>query len=404
MTVEAGNKTVFDKEFTRQEPLPREAVQAAVELMDTGRLHRYNAPPGDRSQTALLEIEFARLIGTEFCLGLNSCGGAIYVALLSAGVKPGQKVLCNAFTLAPVPGALANAGAQAVMVEITPDLTISLDDLAEKAEKSGARYLLLSHMRGHIVDMDRLLDICRQYGLTLIEDCAHTMGASWNDRPTGAFGRAGCFSTQTYKHVNSGEGGLLVTDDPDLAAKAILYSGSYMLYDHHLARPPLEAFEPYREHIPNFSLRMSELVAAILRPQVKNLAAQCAKWNERYHALERGLNESDKIVVPRRPPQEKFVGSSIQFLLRGMTEKQTETFLTETAARGVIIKWFGRNRAHGFTSSHHNWRYLGPPAGLPHTDEILKYLCDMRIPLTFDLDDCRLITTVIKEVIAEVSG
>ena len=87
-------------------------------------------------------------------------------------------MLSNAFTLAPVPGAIASVGAVPVFVEVTEDLTIDLDDLAAKAAESSARVLLLSHMRGHVCDMDRLMAICHEAGVTVIEDCAHTMGAS----------------------------------------------------------------------------------------------------------------------------------------------------------------------------------------------------------------------------------
>ncbi|MCK5204614.1 MAG: DegT/DnrJ/EryC1/StrS family aminotransferase, partial [Desulfobacterales bacterium] len=100
------------------------------------------------------------------------------------------------------------------------------------------------------------------------------------------FGKIGCFSTQTYKHMNSGEGGLLVTNDDDIIAQAILYSGSYMLYDTHLSRPSLEVFEQYIKMIPNYSLRMTNLQAALLRPQLKDLDAQVARWNKRYQILE----------------------------------------------------------------------------------------------------------------------
>ena len=88
-------------------------------------------------------------------------------------------------------------------------------------------------MRGHLCDMERLDSIVRQNNLILIEDCAHTMGAAWNGRKSGNFGLAGCFSTQTYKHLNSGEGGLLTSDDPEFMARAIIMSGSYMLYERH---------------------------------------------------------------------------------------------------------------------------------------------------------------------------
>ena len=82
---------------------------------------------------------------------------------------------------------------------------------AAKAEASGARVLLLSYMRGHVPDMDRVMAACTRLGLGVIEDCAHTLGATWRGRLTGTFGEAGCFSAQTFKHLNSGEGGFVVT-------------------------------------------------------------------------------------------------------------------------------------------------------------------------------------------------
>jgi len=137
----------------------------------------------------MLEAEFAAHLGARFCVAVNSCGSAMFLALLCAWVKPGDAVLMNAFTLAPVPGAVAHAGARHVLVEITQDLVINLDDLVCKAKETGAHHLLLSHMLGHIADMPRLMGICDDLGITVIEDCAHTMGASWAGHPTGRFGK-----------------------------------------------------------------------------------------------------------------------------------------------------------------------------------------------------------------------
>lgn len=105
-----------------------------------------------------------------------------------------------------MPGAIHNTGAQIILVEITDDYTIDFDDLAARAAEKDVKWFMMSHMRGHIADMDRIMEICRQHGITLIEDCAHTMGARWNGKLSGSFGTAACFSTQTYKHMNSGEG------------------------------------------------------------------------------------------------------------------------------------------------------------------------------------------------------
>jgi dTDP-4-amino-4,6-dideoxygalactose transaminase len=397
-------KTVFTKEFTKQESIPEEGIKRSVELLRTGRLHRYNTRPNEESDVALLEKEFAEYLGTKYCAALSSCGSTLYVALKCAGVKPGDMVLSNSFTLAPVPGAIVNAGAEPVFVECTEDYTIDLEDLDKKARKSGARYLLLSHMRGHIADMDAISGIVDKHGLCLIEDCAHTMGARWGDRHTGTFGKIGCFSTHTYKHMNSGEGGLLVTNDEDIIAQAILYSGSYMLYDKHISRPSVEVFERHKKMIPNFSLRMSNLQAALLRPQLRTLDSQVARWNERYSMLENELNKVDNIVVPKRDSKEHFVGSSLQFTLKDLTRKQAEQFVDECHHRGVEIKWFGWKEPQGYTSTFDSWQYISHIPKLPKTKKTLDFMCDFRIPLTFSIEDCKTIATVIREVMDEVAA
>jgi dTDP-4-amino-4,6-dideoxygalactose transaminase len=402
MKPQSAETIKFTKEFTRQEPIPEAGIKRALELMKSGRLHRYNTAAGEISEVSLLEKEYADYVGSRFCLGLSSCGSSMYVALKSLGVVAGDKVLCNAFTLAPVPGAVENAGAVPVFVEITEDYLTDLEDLENKAKQSGAKYFLLSHMRGHIVDMDCVTEICRRQGISLIEDCAHTVGCRWGDKFTGTFGRAGCYSSQTYKHMNSGEGGLLVTDDQDVIAKAILYSGSYMLYERHISRPPLEVFEHYKKLIPNFSLRMSNLVAALIRPQLADLDRQCRRWNERYDLLEKELMSVPHIRIPKRQAKEGLVGSSMQFTLTGTEIPKVLDFLKTCAERGVEIKWFGAKEPVGFTSSWESWQYVNTSHSLPSTREVLNFMCDFRIPLTFTLEDCKTVAAVIRQVAAEI--
>jgi len=395
-------KKQFTKDFTLQEPICDEGIEKAVGILKSGKLHRYNVEPGEKGEAAILEEEFAAYMGKKYCLACASCGSAMYLALKSAGVNPGDKVLCNAYTLAPVPGAIENSGATIELVDIVDDYTIDLDDLEEKAKAPDVRWFMLSHMRGHITNMDRLMEICAAHNLVLIEDCAHTMGATWDGKKSGSFGAAACFSTQTYKHMNSGEGGLLVTDDPDLIARAIIYSGSYMLYERHTSRPGMDVFEGIKTMVPNYSSRMDNLRAAILRPQLNILDHQCERWNKRYRILEQGLNEIDGITCPPRDPRENYVGSSIQFSLKGQDEKTIRHFLAECLNRGVELKWFGSKEPVGFTSAYESWRYFGELPYLANTKRILAVMCDMRIPLTFTLDDCRLILEIIADVSAKV--
>ncbi|WP_018387326.1 DegT/DnrJ/EryC1/StrS aminotransferase family protein [Ancylobacter sp. FA202] len=382
----------FTGSFTQQLPLPEDAIAAAEAVMRSGRLHRYNVAPGEVSEAARLEEEFARWQGARYCLALASGGQAMQIALRAAGVMPGERVLTNAFTLAPVPGAIAAVGAVPVLVETTDDLVIDLDDLSSKATASGATVLLLSHMRGHICDMDKLTALAIAHRLRVIEDCAHTMGARWNGRRSGAFGLAACFSTQTYKHLNSGEGGLLTSDDADLMARAVLLSGSYMLYERHGAAPSAEAFAQVRLDTPNMSARMDNLRAALLRPQLARIEDSLAGWNARHDHLASLLAAHPAVQMPARPPQESYVGSSIQFRVPALSAGGCTALLAAAAGRGVELKWFGAAEPVGFTSAHTSWRYIARHE-LPQTERVLATLFDMRIPLTFLLEDCDLIAT-----------
>ncbi|WP_226621156.1 DegT/DnrJ/EryC1/StrS family aminotransferase [Alloyangia pacifica] len=388
----------FTGSFTQQEPIPEVGIEAALEVLRHGRLHRYNTAAGETAETALLEQEFAAFTGARYCVAVASGGYALGCALRALEVQPGEKVLTNAFTLAPVPGAIAAVGAVPVFVGVTEDLVIDLDDLAAKLPQ--ARVLMLSHMRGHLCDMDRLMALCDAAGVQVIEDCAHTMGASWNGTPSGRHGAIGCYSTQTYKHMNSGEGGFLVTDDEDLAARAVMLSGSYMLYERHLAAPGPEVFERVKYVTPNVSGRMDNLRAALLRPQLADLPTQIARWNDRYRVVEDGLRGTPGLTVIARPAAERFVGSSIQALLLDWTPEAIQEVLARCAARGVELKWFGGRAPVAFTSRYDSWRYA-PSEPIPATDRILTGILDMRLPLTFSLEDCALIARIIR---AEVSA
>ncbi len=391
---------VFKGNFTQQEPIPEEAIEAAVEVMRSGRLHRYNVAAGETSETALLEQEFADYMGAKYCLAVASGGYALSAALKAVGCEPQEPVLTNGFTLSPVPGAIVAAGGRVVLVDITDNLVIDLEDLERKITDSGSKKLMLSHMRGHLADMHALMAICDKHGVVVIEDCAHTMGASWAGIKSGRFGQVACYSTQTYKHINSGEGGFIITDDEAIAARATVLSGSYMLFGRHLSAPAEEHFADIRLETPNCSGRMDNLRAAILRPQLRQIDDSVRRWNERYQAIEQGLSGIAGLRLTVRPPEEVYVGSSIQFLADGFSTDAIVAFVQRCLDRGVELKWFGSEDPVAYTSRHQSWHYVEPQQ-LPASDRLLSVLCDMRIPLTFSVDDCRQIASIIRECFIE---
>ena len=392
--------TKFTKPFTQQEPIPAAAIERAVEVMKSGRLHRYNLAEGDANEASQLEREYAEWQGVDYCVACTSGGYAIQLALRACGVEPGDRVLANAYTLAPVPGAIHNVGGVPVLVGIDSNYHIDMTDLEAKAMQTGARFLLLSHMRGHIADMDRLTEICDRLDICLIEDCAHTMGASWRNRKSGNFGRAAAFSTQTYKHMNSGEGGFLTTNDPVVAARAVVSSGSYMLYGRHGAIPAEEVFRDVRLHAPNYSGRMDHLRAVLLRAQLPALEDSVARWNVLYDRLAARLAAMEGVVIPARRQEEFYVGSSIQFRAEALTREQVPQLMAACAARGVELKWFGDDEPKAFTSRYDSWKYIDDLPHLPGTLAVLEKTLDMRVPLTFDVDDCELIADIIEDEVA----
>ena len=391
----------FTGNFTQQESIPDAGIEAALAVLKHGRLHRYNVVKGEVAETSLLETEYAAYTGAKYCLAVASGGYALAAGLRAAGLKAGDKVLTNAFTLAPVPGAIVNAGGIPVFVEVTENLVMDLEDLQRKITRSGSKFLMLSHMRGHVVDMDALMTICNAEGVIVIEDCAHTMGASWNGTPSGRHGLIGCYSTQTFKHINSGEGGLLITDDAEVMARATMLSGSYMLYGAHAAGAPAETFKDIRLDTPNCSGRMDNLRAAILRPQLAQLDEQGRKWNARYARMEKGLQNIAGLRLIPRPEKEYFVASSFQFTLPDWNAGNVHEVQQRCAERGVELKWFGADKPVGFTSRHDSWRYVEAHE-LPQTDHVLLGLMDMRLPLTFSLEDCDILAAIIREEVSAV--
>ena len=144
---------------------------------------------------------------------------------------------------------------------------------------------------------------------------------------------------------------------------------------------------------------MSNLVACILRPQLREMRERGERWNSIYAALEERLNRIQGITVPEREPNEEFVASSIQFHVSGLSAEQIQGLADRCTARGVAIKWFGRDEPMGYTSQYHHWEYLTPQE-LPDTRHMLSTTCDMRIPLALTASECDAIAGILSEEMA----
>merc|ERR1712127_275148 len=264
-----------------------------------------------------------------------------------AGLQPGDEVLSNAFTFGAVPSAIEHAGGKAVYVESDYNHCMDIDSLEKKlVEYPNCKYCLISHMRGKLADMDAVKDACDRHDVTLLEDCAHSLSVYWKGKHSGHVGRVAAISSQSYKMINSGEGGFLITDDADIAAKAAVYAGAYEgLAAKHTTVPGPEVFGDLPKEIPNYSLRMSALAAAVIKPQIKTLDERTAKYNERYEQLVSKVTArmgNYLSVAPITPGVTQPVHDSLQFnLSHEFTDEQVQQFLDECAEHGLPVELFG---------------------------------------------------------------
>ena len=375
---------------------------------DALAVFRYNVASRDESEVSQCENEFADFTGHNFALGLNSCGSAIFLMLKCAGAEHGDKVLTNGFTFTAVPSAIVHAGCEPVYVETTPGYVVDTADLEKKMDENpDAKYFIVSHMRGKIASMDEVKAACEKRGVTLLEDCAHSLGVLWNGAHTGHHGEMAAFSSQSYKMLNSGEGGFLVTDDDYKFAKAMAYAGAYeVLALKHVRCPSQDALDAAMDgSIPNFSLRMHEATAAMLRPQILTIEKRRAIYNERYYRIAARLAAIPGVSVEDQRDEVTIVGDSVQFnveaaVLGDDLDAGANAFLQQCEARGLPVERFGaKTNARNFK----NWRYAKQPlCGLPVTADIISRAFDVRLPLLFDEDDFDLMIEIIEDSLNNV--
>jgi dTDP-4-amino-4,6-dideoxygalactose transaminase len=356
-------------------------------ILATGDLFRYTS---DNSPVALLEAEFAALLGAKYALAVSSCSAALFLSLKALGLPDGARVMIPAFTFAAVPSSIVHAGMVPVLCECGEDYRIDMEDF--RAKLPGVDAVMISHMRGHTSDMDAIMALADAAGLPVIEDAAHSLGTTWAGRNIGTIGKVGCFSFQSYKLINAGEGGIMVTDDADLIAQAVIMSGAY---EHNWKKHPVlhEAFGRWQNRLPLYNLRLNTLSAAIIRPQLAQLARRVA-YGRRNHDLVAGLlNRSPWIEVPAKLDPEVRAPDSIQFNLVGMETRDIEGFAAEAEARGVKVQVFGASRDNA--RAFWNWRFLGATPDLPKTRAMLMRACDVRLPARLTAEDCGVIAAIL---------
>ena len=250
-------------------------IDEVVASMKTGWL-------GTGPKVARFEREFAAYRGAPIGVALNSCTAALHLSVTALDLKPGDEVITTGLTFCATINAIIHAGAVPVLADVDP-ATMNLDPgrVREKITPR-TRAILPVHFAGRPCDMEGLLSLAEEHGLTIIEDCAHAIESEYRGRACGTFGRFGCFSFYVTKNLVTGEGGMILTSDEEAAAR-IKVLGLHGMSADAWKRFSDEGYKHYLVTEAGFKYNMMDLQAAVGIHQLarvkKNLIRRTEIWD-----------------------------------------------------------------------------------------------------------------------------
>ncbi len=349
-----------------------EDLEAVAETLRSGWLTM-----GPRTEA--FERTFAEYVGAGHAVAVSSCTAALHLAYLAAGVGPGDEVIVPAFTFAATAAAVIYCGGTPVFADIAGrhDLGIDPDDVERKISDR-TKAVCAVHFAGYAAPVDRLKEMCDARGIALIEDAAHGPGGSLNGKNIGTHGLAGCFSFFSNKVLSVGEGGMLVTDDEEVAQQARTLR-SYGMSSGTWARHS-QATTTYDVTALGFNYKLDEPRSALLASRIKRLDADIARRRELIMNYRRALGQMSGVTLPYRDEDVATASGYVMPILLDDPEFQREFRARLRERHGVQTSVF-YPATHEFSA--YRERYAG--VSLPHTE--LAARTEVTIPLFSHLTD-----------------
>jgi len=323
------------------------------------------------------EEAFAKRVGAPDAVATTSCTSALHLALYTTGVGPGDEVIVPSLSFIATANAVWQCGARPVFADIDP-LTFNLDPVAaERAITRRTKVIMPVHQVGLPADMDRFLDLGERSGVTIVEDAACAIGASYKGRPIGSLGPLSCFSLHPRKVITTGEGGMIAVHDPALAER-MRRLRAHAMDSSDLARHNAQdvIFESYPEQ--GFNLRMTDMQAALGMCQLDALDLILAKRRrlaERYTAA---LEHMPGLEPPYEPPYAVRTWQSYCVRVTAFAAVGRTELMRRLLADGIPTR-------RSVMAIHHEKPYAAFAGSLEHTDAAARDV--LMLPLFPDMTD-----------------
>jgi dTDP-4-amino-4,6-dideoxygalactose transaminase len=290
-------------------------IDAAIrQVLDRGRYIL-----GEEVHT--FESEFAQFIGVGHAIGVGSGTEALHLALKACGVGAGDEVITVSHTAVATVAAIELAGAIPVLVDIDPEFYTLDSSQLERAITLNTKAIIPVHLYGQSADLNPIISIAHMHGLWVIEDCAQAHGAQYHGKRVGAWGDIACFSFYPTKNLGAlGDGGMVVTDNPDLAHSARL------LREYGWA-------ERYISHVAGWNSRLDEMQAAVLRVKLRYLDADNEARFRLAMQYDMNFGRID-VAVPKR--RENATHAYHLYVVRSLRRDEMQAFLTTREIAALI--------------------------------------------------------------------
>jgi dTDP-4-amino-4,6-dideoxygalactose transaminase len=286
-----------------------EEKNALIEVIESGYLYRYGdlSDPKFKAKVWNLEQEFAQKIDSKYALAVSSGTTALLTALWALGIGPGDEVIVPGYTFIASITSIIFAKAIPILAEIDDTLTLDPEDVKKKITPR-TKAIMLVHMLGNPGNLDEFTKIAKENNIVLIEDCAQALGATFNGKYVGTYGKMGAFSLNVYKTITSGDGGMVITDDEEL------YKRAFAIHDQgHL--PLRQGVEQGNRTILGLNFRMNELTAAVASVQLKKLDYIKKSLHENKKMLKKALSDIKEIKFRRIIDEEGDVSTLLTFFM-----------------------------------------------------------------------------------------
>jgi len=363
----------------------------------------------------IFAAEFAKKFGVKYAIPVNSATSGLSTALAASGVGPGDEVIVPGLSYSATGSSVLLFNSIPVFVDVDP-LSFCVDpQKIEDAITPRTRAILVVHLLGNVCEMDRIMGIADRHGLVVIEDAAQAPGAKWRDRYVGTVGNAGVFSFQQSKNIMTGEGGMIITDDPQIARKCRLIS------NHGEIAMQMKNSDAELANVVGCNFRMPELCAALGRAQLKKLDRVNAWRNSNANYLIKRLSHIKGLVPP-------FVGDHVGWACHVLAflfvSEQIGVprgvFIAALRAEGVPVgtgyvramyenPTFLRKIAYGLNGSP--WNDTNPPSNViyeagqcPVVERLIneEFLWFYHVAYPSTLDDMEDIALAVEKVIANI--